>query len=209
MYAKQNTAKTFLVGPILDADGVAKTDEVVGSVKVTKNGTVGAPNSSSTLTHNHTGHYVYAANAGDFDTLGEVEFSLNSGTNAMAPVRFMVIPANVYDAVIAGSDKLEVDAVEISGDSGAADKLEATLDATESGSVSDSIATAASFVTDLTEATNDHYAGGYLVFYSGVLAKQARRIFSYNGATKAVTLESAFTEAPGDGDAFLILGRGE
>jgi hypothetical protein len=115
MYAKQNTAKTFLVGPILDADGAAKTDEVIGSIKVTKNGTVGDPNASSTLTHDHTGHYVYAANAGDFDTLGEVEFSLNSGTNAMAPVRFMVVPANVYDAMVSGTDKLEVDATQWDG----------------------------------------------------------------------------------------------
>jgi len=115
MYAKQNTAKTFLVGPILDADGAAKTDEVIGSIKVTKNGTVGAPNASSTLTHNHTGHYTYVADAGDFDTLGEVEFSLNSGTNAMAPVRFMVVPANVYDAMVSGTDKLEVDATQWDG----------------------------------------------------------------------------------------------
>jgi hypothetical protein len=106
--AKVNTAKTFLVGPVLDADGVAKTDEVVGSIRVTKNGVVGAPHASSTLTHNHTGHYLYAANAGDFDTLGEVQFSLNSGTNAMAPVSFTVVPANVFDSLVSGSDLLDV-----------------------------------------------------------------------------------------------------
>lgn len=115
-------------------------------------------------------------------------------------------------ATLAAGDvtgNLPTNVVEISGDSGAADKLEATLNATESGSVSDASPTSDSFVTNLTETTNDHYAGAYLVFYSGALAKQARRIFAYNGSTKAVTLESAFTEAPGDGDAFLILGRGE
>ena len=98
--AKQSTAKTFLLGPILDADGVAKTDEVVASIKVTKNGSVGAPNGSSTLTHNHTGNYLYAANAGDVDTLGEVEFSLNSGTNAMAPVKFQVVSTAFYASLI-------------------------------------------------------------------------------------------------------------
>ena len=107
--AKQSTAKSFLVGPILDSDGAAKTDEVVASIKVTKNGSVGAPNGSSTLTHNHTGHYIYAANAGDIDTLGEVQFSLNSGTNAMQPVKFQVVPANVYDSLVAGSDTLQTD----------------------------------------------------------------------------------------------------
>jgi hypothetical protein len=72
---------------------------VVASIKVTKNGTVGAPHGSSTLTHNHTGHYLYAANAGDMDTAGEVEFSLNSGTNAMALVKYQVVTATVYDAI--------------------------------------------------------------------------------------------------------------
>ena len=97
--AKKDTAKTFLVGPILDFAGVAKTDEVVASIKVTKNGTVGAVDAQDTLTHNHTGHYVFVSDGGDFDTFGEVEFSLNSGTNAMAPVKFQVITATVYDAI--------------------------------------------------------------------------------------------------------------
>ena len=106
--AKIDTAKTFLVGPILDADGVAKTNEVVGSIKVTKNGTVGAPNGSSTLTHDHTGKYLYVANAADISALGEVEFSLNSGTNAMSIVKFQVVPANIYDSLVLGTDLIDV-----------------------------------------------------------------------------------------------------
>ena len=98
--AKQSTAKTFLLGPILDSTGAAKTDEVVASIKVTKNGTVGAVDAQDTLTHNHTGHYVFVSDGGDFDTLGEVEFSLNSGTNAMAPVKFQVLPGATYDALV-------------------------------------------------------------------------------------------------------------
>jgi len=116
MFAKQSTARTFLVGPILDADGVAKTDEAVGSIKVTKNGTVGAADAQSTLTHDHTGHYLYVATDGDdFDTLGEVSFSLNSGTNAMSPVTFQVVPANVYDSLVSGTDLLDGSVVQILG----------------------------------------------------------------------------------------------
>jgi len=131
MFAKQNTAKSFLLGPILDSDGAAKTDEVVGSIKVTKNGSVGAANGSSTLTHNHTGHYVYAANAGDLDTLGEVEFSLNSGTNAMAPVKFQVVPANIYDSLVSGSDKVDVtpdNAADVTAIKGVTDKLDTMIE---------------------------------------------------------------------------------
>ena len=106
--AKQSTAKTFILGPILDSLGGAKTDEVVGSIKVTKNGTVGAVDAHDTLTHNHTGHYVFVSDGDDFGTLGEVEFSLNSGTNAMSPVKFQVVTANVYNALVAGGDYLDV-----------------------------------------------------------------------------------------------------
>jgi len=99
-YAKQSAAKTFLVGPILDSNGAAKTDEVIGSIKVTKNGTVAGADAQDTLPHDHTGHYKLVSDGGDFDTLGEVEFSLNSGTNAMAPVKFQVLPATTYDAIV-------------------------------------------------------------------------------------------------------------
>lgn len=126
VFAKQSTAKTFLVGPILDSDGAAKTDEVVASIKVTKNGTVGAADGDSTLTHDHTGHYKYYTDGGDVDTLGEVEFSLNSGTNAMAPVRFNVLPANAYDSLVSGSDYLDTSVVQVAGSAMAANVLAAS-----------------------------------------------------------------------------------
>jgi hypothetical protein len=101
-YAKQNTAKLFLVGPILDADGVAVTSALTATdvLKVTKNGTVGAADAQDTMAHSHTGHYIVTTDGGDFDTLGEVTFSLNSGTNAMAERTFQVLPATVYDALV-------------------------------------------------------------------------------------------------------------
>lgn len=86
--------------------------------------------------------------------------------------------------------------------------LQGILDATESGTVSDASATAVSFVTSLTQAATDFYKGAFLVFTSGSLAKESRAISAYNGSTKAVTLYSGFTAAPGNGDHFLILGRG-
>ena len=100
MYAKQNTARTFIVGPVLDADGVADVGVLVAAIKVTKNGTVGAPDGDSTLTHDHTGHYKYYSDGDDFDTLGEVTFSINDGTSAMTPVSFQVLSAGAYDALI-------------------------------------------------------------------------------------------------------------
>jgi len=78
---------------------------------------------------------------------------------------------------------------------------------TTSAAVNDESAEATSFVTTLTEATPDHYNGGVLVFTSGALLGQARRISDYAGDTKTITLESALTEAPADEVTFIILGR--
>lgn len=105
---RQSTARTILVGPVLDSTGAAKTDEVVGSIKVTKNGTVGAANGSATLTHDHAGKYKLALTANDVDTVGVLEISLNSGTNDMPVARFNVIEEAVWDAYFAASATMPV-----------------------------------------------------------------------------------------------------
>jgi predicted amidohydrolase len=61
----------------------------------------------------------------------------------------------------------------------------------------------------LAEASNDHYNGAFVVFYSGALAGQSRKISDYDGTTKVLTVAVAFTEAPAAGDDFLIIGRSE
>lgn len=71
--------------------------------------------------------------------------------------------------------------------------------------VNDASATTTSFVTDLTEATDDHYIGKTLAFTSGNLSSQSRIISDYNGTTKAITFDEALTEAPADNDEFIIL----
>lgn len=75
------------------------------------------------------------------------------------------------------------------------------------GAVDDADPSSLSFDTDLTEATDDHYVGGIVVFTSGALAKQARRISDYDGTGKTISVLPAFTEAPATTDTFVILGR--
>ncbi len=78
-----------------------------------------------------------------------------------------------------------------------------------SGTVSDASATAADFDTDLTEASNNHYDDSAIVFTDGVLKGQVRPIdVSLGSASNGnITVSPVFTEAPGNGDAFQILGR--
>lgn len=58
--------------------------------------------------------------------------------------------------------------------------------------------------TNLTEATDDHYNGRIVVFITGNLAGQATDITDYTGLTKLITM-TALTEAPSNGDRFVII----
>lgn len=58
--------------------------------------------------------------------------------------------------------------------------------------------------TDLTEATNDHFNGRIIIWTSGALLYQATDITDYDGATKMLTY-TAITEAPSNGDSFIIV----
>lgn len=71
-------------------------------------------------------------------------------------------------------------------------------------SVNDASATTTSFVTALTNATNDFYADQLIVFTSGTLDGQSRPVLSYNGTTKAITVSEALTSAPANGVTFTL-----
>lgn len=73
------------------------------------------------------------------------------------------------------------------------------------GTVNDASATATSFITDLTNVTTSFYSDATLVFITGSLKGQARVISSYNGTTKTVTFDEAFSLTPSDTDGFIIL----
>lgn len=107
---RYNTNRTITLGPILDDDGVAVTNEVVGSIKISKNGGApGALDGAAVLTHQHTGHYLLGLDSVDVSALGILELSIDNGVNAMPPVRLNVVPANVFDSLVLGSDYLQGD----------------------------------------------------------------------------------------------------
>jgi hypothetical protein len=104
IYARQSTAITFTVGPVLDADGVAVTGCVIADFKLSKNG--GAPaafDGSATLTHRHTGFYSLAATATDVNTVGTGEVTIDDTVNACAPKELQIVEEAVYDALFAAS----------------------------------------------------------------------------------------------------------
>lgn len=70
---------------------------------------------------------------------------------------------------------------------------------------SDAGNSATQFKTDRTEATNDHWKDALVVFTSGSLAGQVKKISAYNGTTKIATVSTAFTGTPANGDRFLLI----
>lgn len=65
--------------------------------------------------------------------------------------------------------------------------------------------TATSFCTDLSSSTTDFWKDCLLVFTTGTLAGQVKKISGYNGSTKFVTLASAYTGTPSNTDRFILV----
>jgi hypothetical protein len=106
----------------------------------------------------------------------------------------------------AGSDKLDLNFSSISEDG-----LHTIAHAVNSYlSIFDEVNSASSidYVIGTSElsSVNDFYKYATIVFTTGDMKGIARRISSYNGSTKTITVDKNFPAAPDIGDSFLILG---
>jgi hypothetical protein len=107
-------------------------------------------------------------------------------------------------AALTGGGNIKADMLAISGDTGAADRLEGLMDGVILAQVNDASATTTGFIADgFTEATNDHFNGRLITFVSGALNGQQTAITDYVGATQTFTV-TALTEAPANDDFFVI-----
>ena len=91
----------------------------------------------------------------------------------------------------------------ISGDATAADRLEAAMDGVVIGTVVTAGTTTTNIVSDLSEATDDHFNGQLMTIIDGPLVGQTVEVTDYAGGTKAFTV-SAATEAPTNSDRFIV-----
>jgi hypothetical protein len=104
MLAKQSTALTVIVGPILDSTGAEYASAVIGDLSISKNGgTLTAMASTATLTYIDNGMYTLVTTTGNMDTLGAVQVTCNKATYQMPKMERNVVPATVYDAIIANA----------------------------------------------------------------------------------------------------------
>ena len=107
-----------------------------------------------------------------------------------------------------GTSNQPVDAVKVSGDSAAADRLEAMMDACPIGTVDNTsfTPTTVAFETSITESTADHFNDRICLFVTGNLAGQQKLVTDYalvSGRGKFTV--NALTEAPANGDTFILV----
>ena len=208
-WLKLSTAATVKFGPFVD-DTDGKTAETAltisqADIRLSKNGGAFAQtNNDAGATHDENGYYGVPLDTTDTGTLGRLRVAVNESGALPVWQDFMVLSAMVYDSLVLGTDSLEVDTLALAGSTAAATNQKAAALGVVSGAAVTGTLTATQFTTNLTEATDDHYNGRVIVFSSGALAGQAKAILDYDGTAKALTTR-AFTAAPGNGDAFVVV----
>lgn len=169
---KQSTQVDVLIGPLIDDGDFKSVEESVAynaagiDVDVVKGVTkadVTLANSSGDGYWRHVanGYYALTLSTTDTATLGHLRVTFEATGVLPCWEYYVVVPANVYDSLVAGSDKLYTDAVEISSSSTAADGVEsniAYLDASINGLNDPTAAAIADAVWD--EAISGHTGSG-------------------------------------------------
>ena len=119
MWAKQSTAATLIVGPVLDSTGAEYTSAVISDLSISKNGgTLTALAAAATLTHIANGQYTLVMTTGNLDTLGRAQITCNKSTYQMPPIGLVVVPAMVFDSLVLGTDVLQSDVTQFGGTAG-------------------------------------------------------------------------------------------
>lgn len=115
-WLRQSTSVDVGIGPFLDeTDG--KTAETAltitqPDVRLKKNnGNWAQKAAAQTLTHEENGWYEVTLDATDTNTLGILIVAVHEAGALPVWKEYMVVPANVYDALVLGTEWLTVDAM--------------------------------------------------------------------------------------------------
>lgn len=131
MFLKQSTTTTIYLGPFVDdTDGKTAETGLTLTVYLSKGGAAAvARNSATAIPHDRDGYYRVELNATDTAVLGPLR-AFASPAGALPVWRdWVVLPANVYDSLIGGGDRLQVHADELTANLITATALDATATA--------------------------------------------------------------------------------
>jgi len=221
MLIAQSTAITIKFGPFLDsADGntveagltIQKAD-----VRLSKNGGNMVPANADQgvgdagAAYDEIGYYDISLDATDTNTCGRLQVMVHEAGALAVWQEYMVIPSVVYNSIVAGTDNLQVDTVQISSDGTAADNLELDYDGTGYNKANSTIGTtttntdmrgtdnAALAATALSTATWTNARAGYLDELNAPnLPADVDAILLDTGTTGVVLADDAITSAKYD-----------
>lgn len=195
------TASAYAVGSVIDES----IDAILVDTGTTIPGVLGTPAGADLATDIAT-----------VDTVVDgIQTDLDNGTDGLGAIKTQVAAIETDTQDIQGrlpaslsSGNIKADVLAISTSTAAADNLEASA----STIIVDTIAVGATETTTTfkgggtasLDATDDHYNGRIIIFTSGALQNQATDITDYTGSTNVFTV-TALTEAPSDGDSFVIV----
>ena len=212
MWAKQSTAATLIVGPVLDSTGAEHTGLIIGDLSLSKNGgTLTALAAAATLTHIANGQYTLVMTTGNLDTLGRAQITCNKSTYQMPPIGLVVVPAMVFDSLVLGTDVLQSDVTQFGGTAGTfaagiptavldsaailavADQVwdEATSGHTTAGTYGGRIVRATNSNTEVQITGSNHIAADIHDLQSGVITAGD---FAANSITASALATDAVTE---------------
>lgn len=117
---KVSTAYTFRMGPFVDStDGVsAETGLTLSQAdfRLSKaGGAFAQKNESTSGSHDENGYYTCILNTTDTNTVGTLDINVSESGALPVFKSFMVVPANIYDSLVAGSDLIDVSVVQNAG----------------------------------------------------------------------------------------------
>jgi len=85
-------------------------------VRLSKGGAAAAQkNDATSATHDENGYYRVPLNATDTNTEGTLDVCVSVAGALPVVFRYEVLPAEVFDAIVGGTDKLQVDLVQTAG----------------------------------------------------------------------------------------------
>lgn len=138
MWLKQSTAKVISFGPFVDkTDGVTPETGLVSSldhgttgIMLSKNGAAFAIRHATVTatTYDAYGNYLVTLDTTDTNTLGTLRVQFIETATCLPVWRdFIVVPAMIYDSIIAGSDRLDVNVTHITDQSQTARDIGASV----------------------------------------------------------------------------------
>ncbi len=230
MFLKQSTAFSFRIGPFLDAtDAALETGLTIAqaNIQISKNGGAFAQTSAApTATHDVSGWYICPLTATDTNTPGQLTVQITLAGVLPVWKDFTVLPAQVFDSIVLGSDLLDVNTAQAAGTtwtSGAivagalaSDALNAIRDRLIERTVLRGTVGAASTTTSvvtsaMSPATSvaDQLKGRIVIFdhntVTAALRGQASDITASSASATPVLTVTALTTAPASGDTFTIV----